>query len=134
MRPPSGDSRRRLLLLNQYFPPDASATAHLLGELASDLAERHETWVVAGRPSYNPAAGAQPPEGVRVLRARSTRFDRSTMAGRLANYISFVVGAAVNAIRMPRPDVIVAFTDPPVIGLLGAALAALRRRPFVYVC
>lgn len=56
------------------------------------------------------------------------------MLGRLTNYLSFFVAAAVDAMRTPRPDVIIAFTDPPVIGLLGASVATLRRRPFVYVC
>ncbi|MDQ3648287.1 MAG: glycosyltransferase family 4 protein [Actinomycetota bacterium] len=126
--------RKRLLLVNQYFPPDASATAHLLGEIAGDLAELHEVWVVAGRPSYNPSAGPPPPAGIHVVRVRSTGFPRSSMAGRLVNYVSFFVGAAVNAFRVPRPDVVLTFTDPPVIGLLGAAVAALSRRPFVYVC
>ena len=125
---------KRLLLINQYFPPDASATAHLLGELTADLAEHHEVWVTAGRPSYSPGSGAPPPPSVHVRRVRSTRFDRSRMGGRLTNYLTFFVGAAVHAMRVPRPDVVVAFTDPPVIGLLGAAVASLRRRPFVYVC
>ena len=127
-------SQRRILLINQYFPPDASATAHLLGELAEDLQQHHEVWVVAGRPSYNPSAGTRAPRGVHVRRVRSTSFCRSSMLGRLANYLSFFLVAAVDALRTPRPDVIVAFTDPPVIGLLGAAVATLRRRPFVYVC
>ncbi len=126
--------RRRLLLINQYFPPDASATAHLLGELAGDLAEYYEVSVVAGRPSYNADAGARPPACVNLLRTRSTTFDRSAMLGRLANYLSFFAGAAFNSMRSPRPDVVVAFTDPPVIGLLGAMVATVRRRPFVYVC
>lgn len=134
LRHTGGRPRHRLLLINQYFPPDASASAHLLGELAADLSEHHEVWVAAGMPSYNPSAGGHVPAGVHLLRARSTGFSRSSMAGRLANYVSFFLGAAVNGMRVPRPDVIVTFTDPPVIGLLGAALATIRRRPLVYVC
>lgn len=128
------ESPRRILLINQYFPPDAAATAHLLGDLAADLHQHHEVWVVAGRPSYNPTAELQTPAGVHVRRVRSTSFGRSSMLGRLANYLSFFLAAAVDAMRAPRPDVVVAFTDPPVIGLLGAVVATLRRRQFVYVC
>ena len=134
MRSEDVTPRRRLLLINQYFPPDASATAHLLGELAADLAEHHEVWVVAGQPSYNATAGDTAPAGVHLRRVRSTSFDRTSMLGRLANYVSFFAVAAVDAMHAPRPDVVVAFTDPPVIGALGAAVATLRRRPFVYVC
>ena len=41
----------RILFINQYFPPDASASAYLLGELAEDLAQHDEVVVIAGRPS-----------------------------------------------------------------------------------
>ncbi len=45
----------RILVVNQYFHPDRSATAQLLTELCEDLAEHHAVTVVAGRPSYDPA-------------------------------------------------------------------------------
>jgi colanic acid biosynthesis glycosyl transferase WcaI len=124
----------RVLFVNQYFPPDAAATAYLLGELAEDLAQRHEVWVVSGRPSYNPEATTFRPAGVHLVRAPSTGFSRWHMVGRVANYLSFLVGATVRTQMVPRPDVVVALTDPPIIGVAGL-LAALRFRvPFVYVC
>ena len=44
----------RILVLNQYFHPDRSATSQLLTELCEDLAEHHDVYVVTGRPSYDP--------------------------------------------------------------------------------
>jgi len=124
----------RVLFVNQYYPPDASATAHLLGELSEDLARHHEVWVVAGRPSYNPEGGSLEPQGVRVVRCWSTRFARTRMAGRLANYLTFLISSLIRSMRVPHPDVVVAMTDPPVIGLVGLLAARRHRVPFVYVC
>ena len=124
----------RILFVNQYYPPDASASAYLLGELAEDLARTHEVWVVAGRPSYNPAVSTYRPKGVHLKRSWSTTSDRTSMVGRTLNYASFLLTALWRALAVPRPDVVVAMTDPPMIGVVGL-LAGLRfRRPFVYVC
>jgi colanic acid biosynthesis glycosyl transferase WcaI len=125
----------RALFVNQYFPPDASATAYLLGELTEDLAAHHEIWVVAGRPSYNPEGSTFTPQGPKVVRTWSTSFSRKAgIPGRALNYLTFVVTSFLGAMRVPPPDVVVAMTDPPFIGLIGLLTSELRRCPFVYVC
>jgi colanic acid biosynthesis glycosyl transferase WcaI len=124
----------RILVVNQYFPPDASASAYLLGELCEDLACDHEVCVIAGRPSYNPEAATYHPAGVRVIRLGSTSFARVGIAGRLANYLTFTALAAARSCLVGRPDVIVTMTDPPVVGLIGVLAAARHRRPFVLIC
>ena len=132
----------RILVLNQYFHPDRSATAQLLTELCEDLAEHHEVYVVTGRPSYDPvhpvdSRGLLSRERhgrVRVARVWSTTFDRSAgMAGRFANYGTYLASSAIGALRVPRPDVVVALTDPPPVGAVATAVARLRGVPFVLV-
>jgi colanic acid biosynthesis glycosyl transferase WcaI len=124
----------RILFVNQYYPPDASATAYLLGELAEDLAHHHDVQVIAGRPSYNPNVSTFAPAGVRLTRTWSTTFSRAGLAGRFLNYGTFLLSASLGAVLAPRPDVVVALTDPPVIGLIGLMAARRHRVPFVYVC
>jgi colanic acid biosynthesis glycosyl transferase WcaI len=124
----------RILFVNQYYPPDASASAYLLGELSEDLANEHDVWVVAGRPSYSPGASSYRPRGVHVERSWSTSFDRVSMAGRVLNYASFLLTSLTRALTVPRPDVVVGMTDPPVIGLVALLTARRFRSPFVYVC
>ena len=43
-----------ILLLNEYYPPDTSATARMAAQVAERLAQRHDVTVLAGRPSYDP--------------------------------------------------------------------------------
>ena len=131
----------RILILNQYFHPDTSATSQLLTELCEDLAEHHEVTVVTGRPSYNPSeatasrglVSTERVGRVRVARVWSTSFDRSDMVRRLTNYGTYLSSSVVGAVAVGRPDVVVALTDPPPIGLIGAAVAKIRRVPFVLV-
>jgi colanic acid biosynthesis glycosyl transferase WcaI len=123
----------RILFVNQYFPPDAASSAHILGELAEDLAARHEVRVLAGRPSYSAHATDFRPRGVDVVRVRSTAFDRTSFAGRLVNYATFCLGAAVRVCALPRPDLVAVMTDPPVVGLIGLIASRRYRRPLVQI-
>jgi colanic acid biosynthesis glycosyl transferase WcaI len=123
----------RILFVNHYFPPDATNTAYLLGALCEDLSRDHEVWVVAGRPSYNQEASTYRPVGMTLRRVWSSSFNRAGMPGRLANYATFLSTALFRAMNVPRPDVVVALTDPPVIGLIGLLVAKRHRVPFVQV-
>lgn len=123
----------RILFVNQYFPPDAANSAYILGELAEDLARHHEVQVLAGQPSYSAAATTFRPKGVEVVRVRSTTFDRTSIVGRLVNYTTFSIASAVRACRLQRPDLVVAMTDPPVVGLVGLLAARRYRRPLVQI-
>lgn len=127
----AGSSHLRILILNQFYPPDSTATAHLLGELTEDLVPHHEVWVIAGTPSYSPEVGAPPPEKVNLVRARTTTFNRASLVGRLVNYLSFFVSSAFQVFRVPKADVVLSLTNPPVIGLIAAVAAKRSRCPFI---
>src|ERR1700691_3470307 len=125
--------RTRVLFLNRSFWPDREATGQFLTELCDDLSADHEVTIVAG-PSYHIEDGnsagfrlwsRQRRGKVTVIRTRGTRFSKSNLAGRLVNLGTYYLLAAIVAFRLPRPDVIVAETDPP---LLGALAAVLKRR------
>lgn len=89
--------------------------------------------MLAGRASYSASATTFRPEGVEVVRVRSTTFDRTSLAGRLTNYATYCFGSAFRACLLPRPDVVVAMTDPPVAGLIGLLAARRHRRPLVQI-
>jgi putative colanic acid biosynthesis glycosyltransferase WcaI len=136
------EHRLRILVLNQYFHPDRSATSQLLTELCEDLALVHDVTVVTGRPSYDPqfpvrSKGLVSDERhrrVKVARVWSTQFDRTSgMVGRAVNYATYLASSVVGAVRAGRPDVVLALTDPPPIGLTGLGIARLRGVPFVLV-
>ncbi|HXN30120.1 MAG TPA: glycosyltransferase family 4 protein [Candidatus Acidoferrales bacterium] len=127
-----------ILLLNEYYPPDTSATAKMAAQVAEALAQRHQVTVVAGRPSYDPDAryayallrrGTS--NKVTVECVGSTAYPRHQMPRRVTNYLSYLALAVPRALAL-RPDIILAMTDPPVAGIAGAFIARLAGRPFVY--
>lgn len=121
----------RILLLNQFYPPDVAPTGQFLHDLARTLARRgHEVQVFCSRRSYD---GGQsfPPEqaldGVRVHRLPALGFGRRGWAGTLADYASFLPLLAARALLCrPRPDLVLVMTTPPYVGLVAAAVARLR--------
>lgn len=127
-----------ILLLNEYYPPDTSATAKMAAQVAETLAERHRVTVVAGRPSYDPeeyypfaVLRRDVRNRVTVERVGSTAFPRHQMKRRVSNYLSYLALAVPRALTL-RADLILAMTDPPVAGIAGALVARLAGRPFVY--
>ncbi len=130
----------RLLVLNQYFHPDVAATGQLLTELCVDLARSHEVWVITGFPSYDPLESRrrrllarEDVAGVRVLRVYTWRGSRKTLLSRAAIYATFLLSAFLVGLFAPRPDVLMTWTDPPFLPLVGGMIAALRRLPLVIV-
>lgn len=120
----------RVLILNQYFYPDHSATSQLMTDLAESLVERGVgVTALAGRGRYNggdPLAGREEYRGVRIERAWATSFGKNHIAGRLLDYLSFYVGATWKLLTVPRHDIVMALTTPPLIGFVALVLARLR--------
>ena len=127
-----------ILLLNEYFPPDTSATAKCATQVAEALAENHRVTVLAGRPSYDPTE-RHPRYLLRrevrgnlvVERVGSTAYPRFQMRRRVANYLTYLSLAVPRALTIPS-DVVLAMTDPPIEGIAGAIVARLSGRPFIY--
>jgi colanic acid biosynthesis glycosyl transferase WcaI len=132
----SADAPLRVCYFNRSYWPDTGATGQLLTELAEDLVSKHgiEVTVVTGYPvnSTEPLASRETRNGVHIVRARGTTFSPRRFAGRAANYVTYFVSALMAALRLPRQDVTIALTDPPIIGL--AALAARPRHGMIFFC
>ena len=59
---------------------------------------------------------------VSIVRTWGSRFPKSNLLGRLTNLGTYYLLAAIAAFGLERPDVIVAATDPPLLGALAALL------------
>lgn len=91
--------------------------------------------VITGRPLVNDGVVLPAREvrnGVTIIRAAGTTWSPRKFAARAANYMTYFATALKRARDLPAQDVMVALTDPPIIGL--AALAARRRGAFVFYC
>jgi glycosyltransferase involved in cell wall biosynthesis len=127
----------KILLLNQTFYPDVMATGQHLAELAVALAERgHQVTVVTGRRAYDEPEKLFPARetwrGVRIFRVFSTRFGKRAKWRRAADFASFILFGCARLACLPRQDVVVALTTPPLISFIGAWRAKLWRAKFCY--
>jgi glycosyltransferase involved in cell wall biosynthesis len=127
----------RLLFLNRSFWPDLEATGQNLTELCEDLTPEHQITFIAG-PPYHVATNRRglwtkdQLGEISIIRTWGTRFSKRRLAPRLLNLGTYFVLAGVAALRSPKPDMIIAATDPPMLGALAAALKSLWRCAFVY--
>jgi len=136
----------RLAFFNRSYYPEFGATGQLLTELCEDLVGRHghQVTVVAGVPLSSAVPVSSPcwyrpvreewHNGVRILRAYGTTLDKRRFTGRATNYMSYFASALFGAVRLGRVDVVIALTDPPIIGLPASAAAKMHGARFVFLC
>jgi len=127
----------RIILLNQAFYPDHAATAQHAHDLGRYLvAQGHEVSVVASRSIYGSKGAALPRhetvDGIEVHRVGQSVFGKASIVARLFDFALFYLLALVKVMRLKRPDVIVPFSTPPFVALIGWALKAVKRCRYVY--
>lgn len=131
------------MLLNQAFHPDVVATAQMGKDLADALARRgYRVSAIASRSIYGqsgavlptheqiPVAGAEHP--ITVRRVGFSLFGKASIAARIADFGFFYLLAAWKLLTGPRADVVISYTTPPFIALLGLVHRALRGGKAVY--
>ncbi len=117
----------RIVFLNQFFWPDASATSQILSDAARFLAEEHEITVICSGNGARVANGNLDfGTGVSIIRTRSAGFSRSVLR-RLSSYVSYLAGSLYWGLKSKRPDVYVTLTTPPVLPIVGSLLSTLRQ-------
>ncbi|KAF0242045.1 MAG: group 1 glycosyl [Planctomycetota bacterium] len=121
----------RFLLLNQFYPPDAAPTGQFLHDVACALALRgHAVRVLCSRRSYD--GGRRFPaheslDGVDIVRLPAPSYGRGSFIGKLTDYAGFTTALALAVLSdRPRPDLVLALTTPPLLGLAARGVAAVR--------
>lgn len=122
----------RILLLNQCFYPDHVATAQHLTDLALALVEAgHQVTAVASSRGYDDPAKRYPVRedwrGVDIHRIWTPGLGKKAKWRRLVDFATFWLNAARILIFLPRHDVTVCLTSPPLISTLGTVAAKMKR-------
>lgn len=121
----------RILLLNQCFYPDHVSTAQHLADLALALAEAgHEVTAVASIRGYDNPETRYPVHetwrGITIHRIWTPGLGKRSKWRRFADFACFWVSATFILLRLPRFDVTVCLTSPPLISCLGTAMATVK--------
>jgi hypothetical protein len=128
-------------LLHRFYWPDVAAAGQMLTDLAEDLAARGwQVTVVSAAPATRPGWRCSSPRrrcttACASIRVKTTRFGRGRLVARLGDHASYLGGALLRLLRLPRPDLVVAMSAaPPAAGGGPARRAPARRRDGVLRC
>jgi len=127
----------KILILNQAFYPDVVSSAQHAADLAASLVEAgHDVTVLADSRGYDDRARCFPSDetwrSVRILRGPSTGFGKAARWRRAADFSSFMLSCALRLMFLPRFDVVIAMTSPPLVSFLAALMVPLKARKLLF--
>jgi colanic acid biosynthesis glycosyl transferase WcaI len=128
---------KQIVFLNRFFFPDESATSLLVSDLAFHLAgQGHDVHAITSRQRYDEPRADLPAfetiRGVTIHRITTTRFGRTMLVGRGLDYLSFYALVRRKLDEVAEPGaVVVAKTDPPMLGVVTMGAGAVPRRLLV---
>jgi glycosyltransferase involved in cell wall biosynthesis len=132
--------RLRIFFVNRFYWPDESATSQLLSDLAEHLAKNGaDVTVITSRLRYTSSEGGleskEHHKGVQIYRVWTTAFDRSSLAGRVLDFLTFYLSATLALVFLSRAqDLIIAKTDPPFIQVFAGFASLVRRAQLINWC
>lgn len=122
----------QIVFVNRFYAPDEPATAQLLTDLAEGLARSGYLVTVYARHSSPTIPREECRNGVRVRRIRTSAWGRHNLAGRVFDFTTFLLGVRRQLRDALQPgDVLIAMTDPPMLGTVLADLARRRQAHLV---
>ncbi len=135
----SEKKRTEVLILCQLFYPELVSTGQTLTELAEELVSQGvDVEVLCGPPTIVSRKKKTPRQmeyrGVRIRRVWGTRFPKLSLAGRIANQLSFACSVFLYLLihRPQRP--ILVLTNPPFLAIGCALLRRLKLiGPYMYL-
>ncbi|GMV83484.1 MAG: glycosyltransferase WbuB [Planctomycetota bacterium] len=134
----------RMLYVSAYFPPEMGAPSARVSELAREWVNLgHDVTVLTGFANHPTGIKAPEDRGVVMRRERSDGIDvvraylwaapNKGLLKRMLSYASFMFSAAaIGALRVRRPEVVVATSPHLLCGLAGYFLARRFGVPFVF--
>jgi exosortase len=127
----------KVLFLNQVFHPDVASSGQHAADLAAHLAEQgHEVHAIASqRAYYNPSVAFPTEEmwkGVRISRITTGRLGKKAPWRRAVDFAIFLICLAWRLVTLPRYDVVVALTTPPLIGFFATLFVRIKGGQLVY--
>lgn len=115
----------KILIVNQFFWPDVAATGQFVTDLTRRLGCEHEVTVICSGGAYSSIDSMDEAPPVNIIRVPGPRYRRGAL-GRLFSYATFFLGALWHECRVPRQDVVVTMTTPPLLAIGGWIVKQFR--------
>ena len=132
-----------ILFLTDNFPPEGNAPATRTFEHAKRwVAAGHTVTIITCAPNFpegkvfegyrNSWYSTSTMDGIKVVRVKTYVTANEGFVKRILDYMSFMFSGFIAGIFQPRPDVVVATSPQFFTAVAGWALAAVKRKPFVF--
>jgi glycosyltransferase involved in cell wall biosynthesis len=132
----------KILFVTHYFPPEVNAPANRTFEHCRRwVQDGHDVTVITGVPNHprgeifdgfeNRWVQEEDVDGIRVIRTWMYLATNSGFLRRIANYLLFASTSVLASFRAGKPDLVIATSPQFFVGVAGAIIAKLKRRPFV---
>ncbi|MCP4905558.1 MAG: glycosyltransferase family 4 protein [bacterium] len=132
----------KILFITHYFPPEVNAPANRTHEHCRRwVQDGHEVTVITGVPNHpvgqifegykNRWIQEERIDGIRVIRTWMYLTPNAGFSRRVANYLLFAFTAVFASLRTEKPDLVIATSPQFFVGIAGAVISRLKRRPFV---
>ncbi len=127
----------RILLINQTFYPDVTATGQYLTDLALELAKKEEnvTVLTAARgyePPHHRLLNVETYRGIHIVRVWPFKFNRTNRFLRILDAACVNAAFTFKLLQLPKFDRIVALTSPPLVGWTAAIVSRWKKAKFIY--
>jgi colanic acid biosynthesis glycosyl transferase WcaI len=139
----------RILVFCPHFDPDTAPTGRIMSRIVAEWVQQgHSVDVVTALPWYR-SHHVEPGWRGRLVRRETTPWgsitrlhpmagaDKTNLVARALGFIGFSAHALVQGLGLAgrpssRPDVVLAMSPPLTLGLVGAIVARILRRPMVF--
>ena len=131
----------KILFLTHYFPPESNAPASRVFDMVRRwAASGHQITVITCAPNvpdgkvyegFENRLTEEAMAGVRVIRVPTFIAANRGVILRTVNYLSYLISAGYRALRIERPDVVIATSPQFFCGWAGVVTAKLRGLPLV---
>jgi glycosyltransferase involved in cell wall biosynthesis len=131
----------RIGIINEFFYPECGGGSGTdLSNLARGLRDSYddvEIEVITSAHTYRHEATSlaryEEWDGIPILRLRTPRPQRRSVARRLAVNLIFTQAVLLKLLTRPRYDVVLVATSPPTLALAAAAYRRLTGTPYIYL-
>ena len=138
----------KITIINQFYPPDISPTAKLAASLARHRATQGDRVTIIGGQGYlgsgrshevtypeqniggrkaSDRAATEADSNICVYRLWTPKSGKRTLVHRCLDYLAFYLLACFTILRLPKQDVIVCLTTPPLIAGAGVLHKFIHR-------
>jgi glycosyltransferase involved in cell wall biosynthesis len=120
-----------ILFINRVYPPESGATGRVLEYVAGGFVSAGWDVFVLTTAGERSDAGEKIRGGVKVIRV-SSGFSKRSLIARALGYALMIPSLLLKALLLPRADVVVTKTDPPMLLVIGPFLKLMKGSKLIH--